>query len=709
MTLRTQPSPAIAVEPGDAPSRLRSAAQSFIASHIWTLILVIGSVSLGLLINTYRFGIWDHAVYVPVVERLAHPDLFRSDYLFRVPLGDYAFWCPAVAALIRTFPVEWVFFVGHILAELLLFWAIFRLSMTLFGNRAAAGLAVLLLLVPKWIGGTTNFTHDIYFVARDAAIPLALATLIPYYRGKLTLAGFLAGIVFLLHPVTGFAVISIVLFSALLDARRYGAATTARTFGIVFLVIIPLLATALRSQSLAGSHGGFLHRTSPAWLQIIKTRLPCLFLSTWTPLESLSLAAYFVILIAGVVLSWRWSNDRMGASAPRSHVATARLVLMCASMLVAGVAFVEWYPLPLLVELNLTRCLYLVIDLALIYAAWAICEGSVRARRAFSRGEQIGMARNAARLILSSLIPLFLVSVLVSGEQHRVIVGAPVFLWWIIAIVLVEGTDAASLVSVLWLSVGAVGIGAALIAIHRVGMFGVHGVLGAPLSISILLGALLLEFRARRLKSEAIHPWYKSSARLVTIAWIIFVISNGGILVRALGSNRLPERVDLPGRPSRHKWDVANDVLSQDWIDVGSWARTKTDVGSVFFVPPDVYGGFRALSQRSIVVDWQDGTLSVYSEPFALEWWGRMAELQGYASFDATRFTALAKKYDANFVVTRHAQRLPLHPVFETSSLTVYAIPVPQRGVSPNDDGQPGETHPRRAHPQRANFRANPG
>src|ERR1700682_892941 len=53
--------------------------------------------TLGILINTYRFGIWDHAVYVPVVERLAHPNLFRSDYLFRVPMGDYALWYPTVA------------------------------------------------------------------------------------------------------------------------------------------------------------------------------------------------------------------------------------------------------------------------------------------------------------------------------------------------------------------------------------------------------------------------------------------------------------------------------------------------------------------------------------------------------------------------------------------------------------------------------------
>ena len=90
-----------------------------------------------LLVNGYRYGVGDQSHYIPMIYRLVDPALFPNDILFDQPSGSYSFWLPAVSTLARFFPLEWIFFIGHLLATFALFWAIYHLSLHLFQVRMA--------------------------------------------------------------------------------------------------------------------------------------------------------------------------------------------------------------------------------------------------------------------------------------------------------------------------------------------------------------------------------------------------------------------------------------------------------------------------------------------------------------------------------------------------------------------------------------------
>jgi hypothetical protein len=63
------------------------------------------------------------------------------------------------------------------------------------------------------------------------------------------------------------------------------------------------------------------------------------------------------------------------------------------------------------------------------------------------------------------------------------------------------------------------------------------------------------------------------------------------------------------------------------WFDAQRWVRDHTPVDALLLTPAQV-GGFRMLSQRSIVGEWRDGTQLYFSGAFAKPWWDRMNQLQ---------------------------------------------------------------------------------
>jgi len=80
---------------------------------------------------------------------------------------------------------------------------------------------------------------------------------------------------------------------------------------------------------------------------------------------------------------------------------------------------------------------------------------------------------------------------------------------------------------------------------------------------------------------------------------------------------------------------------------MADWARSATDREAVFLVPPS-FGTFRALSQRSVFVDWKEGAAMLWDPPFAAEWMRRLGaigitaeQLQSWHARGGDRFMTL--------------------------------------------------------------------
>lgn len=69
-----------------------------------------------------------------------------------------------------------------------------------------------------------------------------------------------------------------------------------------------------------------------------------------------------------------------------------------------------------------------------------------------------------------------------------------------------------------------------------------------------------------------------------------------------------------------------HNAQERSWLDVQRWAKSNTNVGDVFIVPPYTEG-FRVESERGIYGDWKDGTLMNFNPDFGREWFRRMRKI----------------------------------------------------------------------------------
>lgn len=638
-----------------------------IEKNPWVILFILLISIFALLINGYRYDVVDHALYIPMIDKSVNPDLFPNDYLFDEPSEEYNFWTPTMALLARFFSLEWIFFVGYALTRFGLFWAIYHVSLNLFGSRSAASLAVLLLVLPKPVGGTATATQDTFFTLRSTTMPLAIAFLIPYFRGCLVLAAILCGIAFLIHPITTIPLIFLLFFRLMIDGFRHDWRPSAKAFGVFLICIFPLLVRVFLVEHASPSNLSFFSRSDLQWIEIIRQRNSYIFFSAWRQDAFLSLAAYFTILLA-ILLFRRWyspsinspsinepNNSELHQENSRSYIREADLwaygvIIVCAGLFIIGGVFVEWYPLPLVVQLQVVRSSYLLVNAAIIYAAWLLWEAFQQSQKSLLNRQSL--IRQSAYSSICTVIPVFIAALFMAQSTNQLILGGVTLICWWMSLHLGRRHLLFCLAGgLIWLAIILWFRGYFLKALDwqnlRIVLIGF-----AFIEIVHVLGNWRSWERVKRL----------TAACLLITTVLALITFNFSRLKRDLTKKQFTHHINLPGKLPR-----------TDWIDVQQWCRANTPTDAMFLVPRDIQG-FRTHSHRSIVADWKDGAPGVFSEGYAKRWWSRMEELNGYDSFDETRFKQLSEKYKASFAVTRKSQRLNLPIVYQNNGFIVYSL-----------------------------------
>ena len=652
-----------------------------IEKNPWVILFLLLIPILGLLVNGYRYGVSDQALYIPMIDRAVSPELFPNDYLFDEPSGEYNFWIPTMSILARFFSLEWIFFVGYVLTRFGLFWAIYHLSLNLFGSRGAAALAVLFLIIPQSIGGTHTSTQDTYFTLRSTAMPFAIAFLIPYFRGRLIPAAIICGVVFLIHPITAIPLISLLGFRLLIEIFRQSWRLPAKAFGVFTVCILPLVIRVFLIDRASHSDLSPFSRSDPRWLEIIKARDSYIFISVWNREAFLSLVAYTVILLTTLFFRHRRLSDTHTNTNsrifPQTNFWAFGVVIVCVGLFFIGSAFVEWYPLPLIIQLQILRGFHLIINLSMIYAAWLLWEGfqhyqkfrspiSTLASQPTNQPIKFHFAfRVACRFagsLTGALIIALIASLFTSGSHHQLILGSITLVYWCIYFHFAHLSSAPkrrtlftwiSLIigSIIWLSV--------IWAFRRF----FADALNWNIFWLVLAGLIfvqLVAFLAKFWNLRKVGNFATGSIILTTI--LVLLMLNSSKLDQVLIRGQLTHHVNLPGK-----------LPPSNWADVGQWCKTNTPVEATFFVPLKTIG-FRIHSRRSSVVDRKDGAPCVFSEHYAKKWWARMEELKGYNSFNEDQFNQLKEKYGASFAVTRKGQRLRFPILYKNNEFVVYGL-----------------------------------
>ena len=583
--------------------------------------------ALSMMMSGYQFGVSDQLLFLPAVSSWLSPTGYHpNDLLVQHIWATHPtmFW-HLLAPLLRVVAIPQLLFLLYVVSHFAFLAAVFAVAHRLVGSRAAAFIAVVLLLSPKPVGGTMIDTHPVYTVSRTVAMPLALWALYGLLTRRYRLASVLAFIAFDIHPLSALPVVLLVLSSCLLDRP---IPTRARVSSTALLLggILPLLVW----RWAVGGPGDWA--ASAEWLAILRRRVPYTFVTTW------SWEQWESWILCGLA----FLTARPFIAPSSSDGVVRRLWLVLGVLAVIAVSGTVLLFVPLIGQLQLLRGGQLGMIIAAIYFA-----GYLRHLYARSTAEQwlaVGLLYAFFALLPALFYPCLLVGLatqLVSqGDQGRL-----------------RSACLAAMTLVAW-------------ALHQ--RFSSAVARQAPgIPVVAVLGAVSILYHA--IKPSLARPTRLVGFGLVLVLGVLTVWYDEDVrrVVRS-PQRALLERIAWP-------WSRAQP---SDWTDVQRWAKAHTLPQSLFITPP-YREGFRLSSGRSPVVEYKDGALGMFSARVATAWWQRLQSLRGwplaesrrrYAAFTATEFRRIAATAGATYLVAERPSALPFQTLYDNATFVVYAI-----------------------------------
>lgn len=123
--------------------------------------------------------------------------------------------------------------------------------------------------------------------------------------------------------------------------------------------------------------------------------------------------------------------------------------------------------------------------------------------------------------------------------------------------------------------------------------------------------------------------------------------------------------------------------IQDEWYDVQVIFAKQNTPTDALFITPSYIEGFRAYSERSVVFEKNDASLSVFNPDFAFVARERAQDFgltrENYRSYSKEiynnlDFLQLAKKYDADYIVVETTKELPFNKVYENPRFIVYKV-----------------------------------
>ena len=167
----------------------------------WTKLdtgVLLAASALALVLGGYCFGREDHSTYLPMMWHIQDPTLFQGDLLIESAKHMHMYFWHVMAWLTMVLPTEPTFFVVHALVVVGTCIAAYGTSLTLFGNREAACLGLVLLLVPKGLFGLVEagINSQPVLTQTNVAVCLLSFAIWTFLSGRYIIAFVLVGVAF---------------------------------------------------------------------------------------------------------------------------------------------------------------------------------------------------------------------------------------------------------------------------------------------------------------------------------------------------------------------------------------------------------------------------------------------------------------------------------------------------------------------------------
>lgn len=182
----------------------------FSSRKISIYVFLLIATFLNIFISGYHFGTFDQAIHIPFVEKFADPTLFPNDRFIDLRFIHYSFfWIPFSYFAAIGFLNE-IMFVLHVIITFLSFWALFRLSHTIFKDIKTAYLSVIVFIIPHISFGGFLLT-EFSLLNRTFVLPFLLISIEMYLKKKTSMAFFILGAMYNFHALSVNFVLAILL------------------------------------------------------------------------------------------------------------------------------------------------------------------------------------------------------------------------------------------------------------------------------------------------------------------------------------------------------------------------------------------------------------------------------------------------------------------------------------------------------------------
>jgi len=210
--------------------------QNSLLKHLYFLVCALISIVL----VGYYFGTFDQIIHVPFLKASVDPTLYPNDAFIALKETHYSYFWIFFRPFLRAGVLEIAMFITHILATYLTFWALWRLSKTLFKDNLAAFITTL-AFVPPHIFFSGFPIIEFSLLNRTFVLPFLLFALEFYLRRHYTTAFLMLGVLYNLHVVSVNFAMAMVLLASVLEIRRMGWKKLLRGLVLFVVAALPVL------------------------------------------------------------------------------------------------------------------------------------------------------------------------------------------------------------------------------------------------------------------------------------------------------------------------------------------------------------------------------------------------------------------------------------------------------------------------------------
>ncbi len=320
--------------------------------NFFAIIFIGIATYIGISFGNYQYGLGDQIIHVPYIKYLLNTQLYPGDTLIQVMQSKPSVFWEAVLFVFRLSGVEYGLFILQFFSAAVFLYSIKVFTKTVTNSELASYIAVLLSLMSKYSFGYSSLFVYSSFIPRNFTIGFIILALTLYIKHYKKSAYLLLGIMANFHIISVVPIVaSIFIYDIYLVFKKYKETSK---FHISYLIknlfIFSLGAVFLISMYLDFSkYNETLANLDAEYINYYNSVLTPFYITSDTNGLLMLIDAGLIILISGVLL--------LNITSLSSRVRKIMMILLISStsLVLISVLAENWFPKPLLLQLQLGR------------------------------------------------------------------------------------------------------------------------------------------------------------------------------------------------------------------------------------------------------------------------------------------------------------------------------------------------------------------